>query len=163
MITLTSISGRRQSATASGVEREPGETTACRRPPRASSSTKAEASAVLPLVGSMVGSLWRLTPLCRGISRQVHLEAVRLQRLLVNLDAEPRPLRQVQHSLAQLALDRGDRRREKALRSEAVGKAMNAGRRLIQRLSNLSRRGNPDRAIERTGDIGGQNLGNLDR
>ena len=52
-ITVTSISGWRQSATASGVEREPGETTACRSPPRASSSTKAEARAVLALVGSI--------------------------------------------------------------------------------------------------------------
>ena len=47
----------RQSATASGVEREPGETTAWRSPPRASSSTKAEARAVLALVGSMRGDL----------------------------------------------------------------------------------------------------------
>ena len=51
-ITVTSISGWRQSATASGVERDPGETTARRSPPRASSSTKAEARAVLPFVGS---------------------------------------------------------------------------------------------------------------
>ena len=52
-ITVTSISGSRQSATASGVEREPGEITARRRPQRASSSAKAEARAVLRLVGSM--------------------------------------------------------------------------------------------------------------
>ena len=46
-ITVTSIPGSRQSATASGVDRDPGETTARRSPPRASSSAKAEASAVL--------------------------------------------------------------------------------------------------------------------
>ena len=55
-ITVTSISGWRQSASASGVEREPGETTAWRSPQRASSSTKAEASAVLALVGSTARS-----------------------------------------------------------------------------------------------------------
>ena len=52
-ITVTSICGSRQSATASGVEREPGETTARRTPQRASSSTKAEARAVLALVESI--------------------------------------------------------------------------------------------------------------
>ena len=52
-ITFTSISGCRQSASASGVEREPGEITASRSPPRASSSAKAEARAVLALVGSI--------------------------------------------------------------------------------------------------------------
>ena len=55
-ITVTSISGWRQSATASGVEREPGERTAWRSPPRASSSAKAEARAVLPFVGSTQGT-----------------------------------------------------------------------------------------------------------
>ena len=55
-ITVTSISGWRQSATASGVEREPGEITARRSPQRASSSAKAEARAVLRLVGSMRGT-----------------------------------------------------------------------------------------------------------
>jgi hypothetical protein len=57
-ITVTSISDCRHSATASGVEREPGETTAWRIPQRASSSTKAEASAVLALVGSIGWRLW---------------------------------------------------------------------------------------------------------
>ena len=47
---------------ASGVEREPGETTAWRTPPRASSSTKAEARAVLALVGSIVGRLLATYP-----------------------------------------------------------------------------------------------------
>ena len=39
----------------SGVDREPGEITASRSPPRASSSAKAEARAVLALVGSIGG------------------------------------------------------------------------------------------------------------
>jgi hypothetical protein len=52
-ITLVSIPGSRHRASASGVEREPGERTASRTPQRASSSTIAEASAVLRLVRSM--------------------------------------------------------------------------------------------------------------
>ena len=51
--TVTSIEGSRHRATASGVEREPGETTARRTPQRASSSTIAEARAVLRLVVSI--------------------------------------------------------------------------------------------------------------
>ncbi len=51
-ITRVSIAGSRQSASASGVEREPGERTASRTPQRASSSTIAEASAVLRFVRS---------------------------------------------------------------------------------------------------------------
>ena len=59
-ITVTSISAWRQSATASGVEREPGERTAWRSPQRASSSTKAEASAVLALVESILAPFLRM-------------------------------------------------------------------------------------------------------
>ena len=51
--TEASIAGSRQSASARGVEREPGEITAMPTPLRASSSTIAEASAVLSLVGSI--------------------------------------------------------------------------------------------------------------
>jgi hypothetical protein len=56
-ITVTSISGCRQRARASGVEREPGEMTACLNPQRASSSAKAEASAVFPFVASIAENL----------------------------------------------------------------------------------------------------------
>jgi hypothetical protein len=56
-ITVTSMAGSRQSATASGVDREPGETTARRTPQRASSSAIAEARAMLRLVGSIVNRL----------------------------------------------------------------------------------------------------------
>ena len=48
---------RARAPRASGVEREPGERTAWRSPQRASSSTKAEARAVLRLVGSIGGDL----------------------------------------------------------------------------------------------------------
>ena len=48
----TRIPGSFQSASASGAEREPGDTHACRTPARASSSASAEASAVLRFVGS---------------------------------------------------------------------------------------------------------------
>ncbi len=51
-MTVTSIAGWRHSASARGVERDPGETTARRTPQRASSSTIAEASAVFRLVAS---------------------------------------------------------------------------------------------------------------
>ena len=44
---------RARSASATGVERDPGQITACWTPERASSSTSAEASAVLRLVGSI--------------------------------------------------------------------------------------------------------------
>ncbi len=53
--TLRSIPGSRSSARAIGVEREPGERTARATPQRASSSTRAEARAVLRLVVSIIG------------------------------------------------------------------------------------------------------------
>ncbi len=52
--THTRMPGSFQSASASGAERDPGETQACRTPARASSSASAEAKAVLRFVGSTV-------------------------------------------------------------------------------------------------------------
>src|SRR6185437_11051250 len=74
-ITVTSIEGSRQSARASGVEREPGESTARRTPQRASSSAIADANAVLRLVGSTVAN-----------GRSV--EVPRRKGLFVDLDAQ---------------------------------------------------------------------------
>jgi hypothetical protein len=51
-IVVTRIAGSRRSASESGVERDPGATAASRTPQRASSSTRAEASAVFRFVGS---------------------------------------------------------------------------------------------------------------
>ena len=132
---------------ASGVEREPGERTAWRSPQRASSSTKAEASAVLALVESIVAA--PLSPMRRE-SRRTRLEPVGLERRLVDLDPEAGARGRVEHAASQLALDRGDGRGEEPLGGEAVGEA---GRRhLAQRLRDLRGRGDPDRAVEGAGD-----------
>ena len=90
------------------MERDPGDSAARRTPQRASSSTSAEASAVLRFVGSTAANGTRA------------LEPVALQRLLVDLDPQARSLGQVQEAVAQLARDRGDRAGEQLLRGEAV-------------------------------------------
>ena len=110
-------------------------------PQRASSSTKAEASAVLALVGSTAWSLlaaWshNSAPKCS------RLEPVGLQRRLVDLDAEARAGGRVEHVAAQLALGRGDRRGEEALGGEAVGEV---GRRRRPPRSGSARPGPPRR------------------
>src|SRR4029077_20389988 len=106
------------------VEREPGETTARRSPQRANSSTKAEARAVLALVGSMVGDF----PTYAVEKSPGRLEAVCLERVLVDLDAEPGPGGGVEHAVTQLALDRGDGRGEEPLGGEAMGETRPAAR-----------------------------------
>ena len=89
----------------------------------------------------------------------------RVERLLVDLDPEARARR------AGGASRRAARTRptaivdgEEALGGEAVGEAgvVGAGR-LAQRLGDLGRRGDPDRAVEGAGEIGGEDLGDLDR
>src|SRR6185369_3310359 len=86
-ITATSISGCRQSATANGVDRDPGEITANRSPDRASSSAKTDARAVLALVGSIGAGDAELHQLIHLLGEQVDAvrrsggQAVRLQRL----------------------------------------------------------------------------------
>ena len=52
---------------------------------------------------------------------------MRLERRLVDLDAEAEAGRGVEEAVAQLALDRGDRRGEKALGGEAVGALAGGG------------------------------------
>ena len=58
---------------------------------------------------------------------------MRLQRVLVDLDPEAGPGGRVEHPVAQLALDRGDRRGEEALGGEAVGEPGGRGPRRRRR------------------------------
>ena len=95
--------------------------TALRIPHRASSSTKADASAVLAFVGSI------------GTGTYAVLEPVCLERGLVDLDAEPRPGRWVEHPAVELAADRGDGRGEQALGREPVGESALLAAGLAQR------------------------------
>src|SRR4051812_15062440 len=75
-ITDTSISGCRQRATARGVEREPGESTAPRTPQRANSSVMAEARAVLRFVPSTSTNGSSVEPACRkGLFVDLDVEA----------------------------------------------------------------------------------------
>ena len=108
-ITVTSISGWRQSATASGVEREPGETTALPQP------------AARQLLDEGRGERGVGVGRVHGAGTYAVLEPVGLERRLVDLDAEAGPGRRVEHPVAELALDRGDRRGEEALGREPVG------------------------------------------
>src|SRR5918996_1158055 len=106
-ITLTSIAGCRHRATANGVEREPGERAAWRTPQRASSSTSADASAVLRFVAS--------TPQT--------LEPMPLQRPIVDLYSQARPRGEMQKTVAQIAFDGGDGAGEQPLGRQSVGQA----------------------------------------
>src|SRR5215216_1458646 len=120
-ITVTSIDGSRESATASGVEREPGETAARRTPQRISSSTIAEASAVLRFVGSTtkrVAPRLRLRRTLASNGRSV--EPAGRKGLFVDLYPEARaPL--VEDQAVALGRDSAsDRRREEALGGETV-------------------------------------------
>src|SRR5688572_16653700 len=104
--TVTSIAGWRHRATASGVEREPGESTARLTPQRASSSTNAEARAVLRFVGST------------GVNGR-SAQAPGRKRVFVQGDAEAGLVthhQEVAHERNSLA----DARREQALGGEAV-------------------------------------------
>ena len=84
------------------------------------------------------------------------------QRSLVDLDAEAGPARRVQHAVAELALDRGDRRGEEALGGEPVGEAGFARPVLAASVcGDLGRGGDPDRAVEGAGEVGGEDLGDL--
>src|SRR3954454_15193611 len=74
-ITVTSMPGSCQRATARGVEREPGETTARSTPERASSSAIAEARAVLRFVLSTAAN-------------RRSVEPPRRKRVFVDLDAQ---------------------------------------------------------------------------
>src|SRR4029453_18572875 len=135
--TVTSIAGWRQRATASGVEREPGESTARRTPQRASSSTRAEASAVLRLVGSIGETLEGASP----------------QQRFIDLNSEPGALGEGEP----VALEGGagaDRLGEEALGGEAVG---GAARR--QRLRCVGGGGDADRPLQRAGEIDRDLLG----
>src|ERR1700704_516873 len=95
-----------QSASASGAEREPGEMQACPTPARMSSSTRAEANAVLRLAGSIS---WKL-------------EAQPLERLLVQLDPQSGAVGDAEHGPVQLGAPSHRGGEEKRGR-EAVGDA----------------------------------------
>ena len=115
-VTRASIDGSRQSASASGVDRDPGLITASRTPQRASSETIAEASAVLRLVGSTA------VPNARAGARPAHPRRARRR-------GRGRPAGQ-QVPVAELAGRAGDRLREEQLGREpvreAVGRALEA-------------------------------------
>src|SRR5262245_25508033 len=87
----------------------------------------------------------------------VRLKPVRLQRVLVDLNTEARTWRTVEQAVAQLALDRGDRRGEEALGGEAVGAlaARRPGGR-CERGRRASTRRDPDRSVERAREVSGQ-------
>src|SRR5205085_3901010 len=91
-------------------------------------------------------------------------DAVRLQGILVYLDAEAGTGREVQHSVAHLALDRGDGRGEEALGGEAVGEMKTFGvSRLGEAQRDLRRRRDPYRPVEGAGDVGGEDVGDRQR
>src|SRR5215210_3059169 len=147
-ITVTSIAGSRQSATARGVEREPGETTARRTPQRVSSSTIADASAVFRLVGSTSLDGSSADPVGR-------------KGLFVDLDAEAGIVPDDQ--TVPLGADSGpNRRREQPLRRQPVGDAGIPAAR-AERLDRVRRSRDPDRSLERARQIGRQHLSDLER
>src|SRR4029077_3922153 len=147
-ITVTSISGCRQRATARGVEREPGETTARSTPDRANSSAIAEASAVLQLVGSTAANRRSAEPACR-------------KRLFVQLHAEARVFIE-QEPIAVGFGPTPDRLREEPLRGQAVGDSGVAVLR-PQGLHGMRCRRDADRPLERAREIGGNHLRDLER
>ena len=99
------------------------------------------------------GDYWRLTRPYDGKVAKARSDPVGGKRLLVDLDAEAGPGGRVEHAVAELALDRGDRRGEEALRGEAVGQAGSlAPAACSQRLGDLGGGGDPDRTVERAGD-----------
>ena len=100
----------------------------------------------------------------RRIKRQCRLKPMGVERLLVDLDAEARARggdaacrRASTHSTD------GDGRGEETLGGEAVGEveALRAVG-VLQGLGDLRRGGDPDRPVERAGDVGGQDVGDLD-
>ena len=71
---------------------------------------------------ALVGSIAAIVP-----TKRARLEAVGLERVLVDLDPEAGTRGRVEHAVAELALDRGDRRGEEALGGEAVARSPLAG------------------------------------
>ena len=106
---VVEIPGSRRSASATGVEREPGQITACSTPERASSSTRADASAVLRLVGSIGENAIPLTTSRRLPGPSSSSSTPR-----------PGPVGQVELAVAELALAGGDALGEQALGCQAV-------------------------------------------
>src|SRR4051794_25448531 len=146
-ITDTSMSSWRQSATASGVEREPGETTARSTPDRASSSAIAEASAVLRLAESIAAN-------------RRSVEPPRRKRVFVDLDAQARPIVD-DHPIALGGRSATDRAREESLRRQAV---RDPGVRIsAQGLNRVGGGRDADRPLERAREIRGHDLGDLQR
>ena len=137
-----SIAGWRHSASASGVEREPGEITARRTPQRASSSTIAEASAVLRLVGSIAANASSaLADRCRS-SASSSISTPR-----------PGPVGEVQERRRAARTRRRDRleNRRWVARPWASPAAVLAG----QRLGGVRRGGDPDGALEGAREVDG--------
>jgi hypothetical protein len=74
---------------------------------------------------------------------------VRLQRCLVDLDAEAGPGGRMQHVAAQLALDRGDGRGEEPLGGQAVGQIEAVLRGTLASVAaTCAATANPDRPVE---------------
>src|SRR3954467_5890017 len=146
-ITGTPTPGPRQRATASGVEREPGETTARSTPDRASSSAIAEASAVLRLAESIAAN-------------RRSVEPPRRKRVFVDLDAQARPIVD-DHPIALGGRSATDPAREESLRRQALRDP-----RLRISPQGLNRVGggrDADRPLERAREIRGHDLGDLER
>src|SRR5947207_3454240 len=110
-MTRVRTSEARQSASASGLDREPGQIVASRRPQRESSSTNADARAVLRLVRST------------RRNRSRGSESMPLQGRLVDLDAQAWPAGEVKETAFDPALRGRDRRREEKGGRESVGDA----------------------------------------
>src|SRR5213592_2639366 len=107
---------------------------------------------------SLLASYYRYT----ARTRQA-LDPVRLQGRIVDLDSQAGAVRRVQHPIAQLALDRGDRRGEEPLGGEPVRQQGSAMAACIQGLRDLGACSDPDRAVECAGNEGRQHLCDLDR
>src|SRR5512139_1416717 len=159
-ITVTSIPGWRQRATASGAEREPGEMTALRTPERASSSAIAEARAVLRLVGSMIKRVAPRLRLRRTLaSNGRSVESPRRKRVFFELHAQAGAI--VHPQLVSLGGEAvTDRGGEEALGCEAVGDPGVAvpG---AERLDGVGGGGDADRALQSAGEVRGDHLRDL--
>ena len=135
-----------QRPSASGAERDPGDTQACATPARASSSTSAEARAVLRLVASMAVEASR--------------DANRARCACARARPRRSPLRgpgapgRWRLPVRDGALPRGDRVGEQQGCGEAVGEPA-----VVDRLRHVRRGGDPDRPVERARQIDRDALG----
>src|SRR5215211_1456758 len=162
MTTRVSMPEARERASARGVERDPGAITACRTPQRSSSSTNAEASAVLRFAGSIARETLpapRRTSLngCHSAHCGTFglVETVGVQGVLVQLDAQAEALGKVEVAVAHLALALRDRFTEQLLGREAVRQPGVVGL-AVDGVRRVGGRGDPDRSIEGARKVGGQ-------